>query len=162
VRKPTVNHLWCLGIVLTMLLLTSSLAVAQDQPTTVTDDQVNAIAQELYCPVCENITLDTCGTAACADWRYEIRLMLEQGMDEQAITDDFVRRFGDRVVGTPQDPILRGISLLTPVLLIGAGLLAAFGLFLGWRRSNRRAAAANVPSTSDSHYRDMLEKDLAG
>jgi cytochrome c-type biogenesis protein CcmH len=145
-----------------MLLLTLSGVSAQDQPSTVTDDQVNAIAHKLYCPVCENITLDTCGTAACADWRDEIRLMLEQGMDEQAITDDFVRRFGDRVVGTPQDPILRGISLLTPVLLIGAGLLAAFGLFLGWRRSNRQVAAVNVSSTSDSPYRDMLEKDLAG
>ncbi|MBL8156389.1 MAG: cytochrome c-type biogenesis protein CcmH [Anaerolineae bacterium] len=161
-RKLTVNRLWSVGIVLAVLLLTLSVVSAQDQPSTVTDDQVNAIAHKLYCPVCENITLDTCGTAACADWRAEIRLMLEQGMDEQAITDDFVRRFGDRVVGTPQDPTLRGISLLTPVLLIGAGLLAAFGLFLGWRRSNRRTAAASAASTSDSPYRDMLEKDLAG
>ena len=30
-----------------------------------TDDEVNAIAKELYCPVCENISLDACGTTAC-------------------------------------------------------------------------------------------------
>jgi cytochrome c-type biogenesis protein CcmH len=161
-RKPTLTHLAVAGIAAAVLLLAISVVAAQDQPVTVTHDQVNTIARKLYCPVCENITLDTCGTAACADWRAEIRLMLEQGMDEQSIIDDFVRRFGDRVVGTPQDPVLRAISLLTPVLLIGVGLLVAFGLFLGWRRSSRRTAAANTPSTSDNPYRDMLEKDLAG
>lgn len=96
-------------------------SLAQSPQTTVTDDQVNEIASKLYCPVCENITLDTCGTAACADWRYEIRLQLEAGLGAEEIKADFVRRFGDRVVGTPYDPVLRALSLVTPFLLIVVG-----------------------------------------
>ena len=86
---------------------------------------MNAIAKKLYCPVCENITLDTCGTAACADWRDEIRLQLEQGRTEDQIINDFVSRFGDRVVGTPQDTALRALSLVTPWVIIAGVLLLA-------------------------------------
>ena len=39
----------------------------------ITDDQVNAVAKQLYCPVCENIPLDVCPTQACAEWRELMR-----------------------------------------------------------------------------------------
>ncbi len=142
-------------------------AVAQDGvPRTVTADDVNAIAQKLYCPVCENIPLDVCGTAACADWRDEIRQQLESGMTEQQIIDDFVRRFGDRVVGTPQDPALRALSLYTPYILIGVSLLLALGVI--WRLQVRKGRT-EVPSASppaeagvtDAYY-EQLQKDLEG
>ena len=136
---------------------------SQDGGTqTITDDMVNAIAAKLYCPVCENITLDTCGTAACADWRYEIRLQLEQGMTEEQIVEDFVHRFGDRVVGTPLDPVLRTLSLVTPWIII-AVVLAASAFVL-----TRRAALAPAPVTSDqsgassNEYQDKFEQDISG
>lgn len=144
------------------IVFVASSAAAQDaQPTPViTDDQVNAIASGLYCPVCENIPLDACGTAACDDWRYEIRLQLEAGMTEQEIVDDFVRRFGDRVVGTPQDPLLRAISLVTPYLLIGAALIAAFIVLARWQR--RKPQPMPPTSAPTDYYEAQIEQDLAG
>lgn len=125
----------------------------------VTDDEVNAIAKKLYCPVCENIPLDTCGTAACSDWRYEIRLQLEAGKTEQEIIDDFVLRFGDRVVGTPQDPLLRAISLITPIVAIIAALGIAAYVFLERRKPK---IAPVQPGAPLDKYEMMLEEDLAG
>jgi cytochrome c-type biogenesis protein CcmH len=138
---------------------------AQGQPTpTVTDDQVNAIAKKLYCPVCENITLDTCGTAACADWRAEIRMQLEAGRTEDQIIDDFVQRFGDRVVGTPQDTVLRALSLVTPWILIAGVLIIVGSMVIGHQRRRSRPIATAPPT--DEHaaqkYHDLLEKDLEG
>lgn len=135
--------------------------VPQPEPRPVTDDEVNAISHRLYCPVCENITLDTCGTAACADWRAEVRLMLEAGYTEEQIVSDFVRRFGDRVVGTPQDPLLAALSLATPWLLIGGGLFAALTLFRRWRGEHAKQPIPAVPQQSD-RYLDLLEQDLSG
>lgn len=160
------------ALVYALLLLVSAAALAvtaqEATPTvTITDDQVNAIAKKLYCPVCENITLDTCGTAACADWRYEIRLQLEQGRTEQEIIDDFVTRFGDRVVGTPQDAVLRALSLVTP-WVISAGVLLILGrMFLTRRRRNAVAAeasAAEAPPAAKpgQAYQDLIERDLEG
>ncbi len=145
-----------------LIALAAVLSVAAQESSTVTDDDVNAIAQKLYCPVCENIPLDACGTAACDDWRNEIRLQLEQGMTEAQIIDDFVLRFGDRVVGTPQDPILRALSLVTPVLLIGLGLIAV-GYFVIQRRSAAPTppAAPPVPAETTRYY-DQLNRDLEG
>ncbi|MCA9906431.1 MAG: cytochrome c-type biogenesis protein CcmH, partial [Anaerolineae bacterium] len=72
---------------------------ASAQESTITDDQVNDVASEMYCPVCENIPLDACQTQACAEWREEIRDMLGEGYTPDEVKVDFVRRFGDRVVG---------------------------------------------------------------
>lgn len=148
------------GLLAALVLLAALPLLAQDSATrVVTDDEVNAIASKLYCPVCENIPLDACGTAACADWRYEIRLQLEAGKTEQEIIDDFVLRFGDRVVGTPQDPTLRALSLVTPYVAIGVGLIAVV-VFLVRRRG--AAAPAPQPVGETSHYYDLLQKDLEG
>ena len=150
----------------TLLLLTLALpAFAQD--TTITDDEVNTIAQRMYCPVCENIPLDVCPTAACAEWRGEIRTQLEAGRTEDQIVTDFVERFGERVIGTPQDPMLRNLSLVTPWLIgivaLGIGIYTLYR----WRgQSVGTIPSASVPSNaallSDDEYRARLERDLQG
>jgi cytochrome c-type biogenesis protein CcmH len=160
-------------ILITVLLCIVAVTVsAQDtsipdnvDTSNISDDAVNAIAQKLYCPVCENIPLDTCGTAACDDWRNEIRIMLATGADEEAIIDNFVTRFGDRVVGTPRDPVIAAISIITPWLFVIFG--AAFALYTvtQWQRKSREKQAETAPVTADSQrnsYLEQLEKDLAG
>lgn len=133
--------------------------LAQDA---VTADEVNTIASKLYCPVCENIPLDTCGTAACEDWRYEIQLQLEQGFTEEQIIDDFINRFGERVVGTPQDPLLRAISLVTP-WVVSALLLVLVGYTISKGMSSKpRNAEHSSSDGSNDPLRSQLEQDLMG
>ena len=67
----------------------------------VTDDDVNEVAKDLFCPVCENTPLDTCPTQACIDWREEIRAQLEAGRTEAEIQQYFVDRYGPRVLSSP-------------------------------------------------------------
>lgn len=151
-------------LVLLIVGITAFAVAAQDQvvPLTISDDQVNAIAKQLYCPVCENITLDTCGTAACDDWRYEIRLQLQAGRSEDQIIDDFVARFGDRVVGTPEDGALRALSLVTPwVIMLGVLLILGQAVL-----KRRRAPAAPISPAaapgSAQKYQKLIEQDLEG
>ena len=56
------------GVLILVLLLGFAVAAHVDAQEAVTDDQVNEIAREVYCPVCENTPLDVCDTQACADW----------------------------------------------------------------------------------------------
>jgi len=88
--------------------------------TVVTDDQVNEVAKDLYCPVCENTPLDVCATQACADWRELIREKLGQGQTEAEIHNYFVTQYGESVLATPQP---RGFNLLAWVFPIFAVLL---------------------------------------
>ena len=59
---------WFLLTLILALFITAP-ASAQDGGEGPTDDEVNAIAKRLYCPVCENVPLDVCPTQACAQWR---------------------------------------------------------------------------------------------
>jgi hypothetical protein len=70
-------HLAFCSLVITLSFLSVSVVSAQ-QPTP-SDDEVNAIARQLFCPICQNTPLDVCPTQACHDWRELIRQMLAQG-----------------------------------------------------------------------------------
>ena len=89
-------------------------AFAQDvDPFLPSDDDVNAVSKELYCPVCENIPLDVCETKACEQWRELIREKLADGWSEEQIKDYFVLQYGDRVLS---EPPRRGFNWLVYIL----------------------------------------------
>ena len=118
--------------VLTAVLL-SVAAVWAQQDGGVTDNDVIRVAERMYCPVCENIPLDDCETIACVEWKEEIRAQLAAGRSDQAVIDSFVARFGDNVVGVPQDPVLRALTVIMPLLAtalaigVGAFTFRRFG-----------------------------------
>jgi cytochrome c-type biogenesis protein CcmH len=96
---------------------------ASAQGPTPTDDEVNRIAKQLYCPVCESTPLDVCPTEACRQWRDLIRTMLADGKSEAEIKQYFVTQYGARVLAEPPN---RLVSYLVPAvaILLGAILLA--------------------------------------
>jgi hypothetical protein len=59
------------------------------------------VAKDMFCPVCENTPLDTCPTAACQDWRDEIRAQLALGKSDAEIQQYFVDRYGPSVLSAP-------------------------------------------------------------
>lgn len=154
-----------LAMVLALTLFAALPVAAQDDaaptPAPITQDEVNAIASGMYCPVCENEPLDTCRANTCVMWRGEIRDMLEQGMSEDQIVADFVDRFGQRVVDVPEDEGLRALTFVGPVIMT----LLAFGIggftFLRWQ-ANNTAAPVSEPVHDEGHddYRSRLESDL--
>lgn len=155
-----------------LLLVLSALAapvVAQSQ--TVTDDEVNDVAEELYCPVCENTPLDVCATQACADWREVIRTKLSEGESKQEILNYFARQYGDGVLA---EPPRRGLSLMLWLFPIVAVLLGGV-FFTRYLRDLRQtadreptASGASPPptavspsdSTASEDYLARIEKEL--
>ncbi len=138
-----------------------SLAEAQDGM--VSDNTVNAVAEKMYCPVCENIPLDECHTSACLEWKEEIRQQLSEGISEQQVINSFVRRFGDQVVGIPQDPLLRALTVLVPVLAVVLAVALGIVTFRRFGRHEQlRINEAGVPvvESSDEDYLKRLEDDL--
>ncbi|MBL8145407.1 MAG: cytochrome c-type biogenesis protein CcmH [Anaerolineae bacterium] len=149
-----------------LILLVASLTQAQDGGAAITDDQVNAIARQMFCPVCENEPLDVCMTAACIRWREDIRGQLAAGRTESQIIADFVARYGERASATPLDPTLRGLSVYVPWLIAGALLLGGVGVFWRWRSTQRHVPTAPpadhppVEAADEAAYRATLERDL--
>lgn len=146
-----------------VLLLTLALAgfwsvpVSAQGPTP-TDDEVNRIAKQLYCPVCESTPLDACPTEACRQWRDLIRTMLAEGKSEEEIKQYFVEHYGVRVLAEPPN---RLATYLIPAIAI---LLGAFLLFRGfqmWMKpSTTRAVVETEPKSAPDPYIARLEEEL--
>ncbi len=160
-----VESLRLTGGIIGIIVLAAVVAMARAQEEGVTDNDVNRVAERMYCPVCENIPLDDCETIACVEWKAEIRAQLKAGRSDQAVIDSFVARFGDNVVGVPQDPVLRALTVIVP--LLGTALAIAVGVFTFRRFGARRkfsvaGESALAVETSDDAYRQRLEADLRG
>ncbi len=123
-----------LALILTLLFAGMLVGAVSAQQPTPSDDQVNRIAKQLYCPVCENIPLDVCPTTACAQWRELIREKLADGWTEQQIKDYFVLQYGDRVLGTPPAKGINWLVYLVPPIAILAGVYILFRAFRSWKR----------------------------
>ena len=144
------------------VLLVVSPALAEEPFPTPSDDEVNAIARNMYCPVCENIPLDVCPTQACAQWREEIRDKLSQGWSEQDIYDYFVLKYGDRVLA---EPPRRGLNWLAYIVPPAAFMIGAYILYRGfktWRRPIEDLAGESSiePGEEQEEYLSQLEDEL--
>jgi cytochrome c-type biogenesis protein CcmH len=151
-------------LVLLLLFLTSSLVYAQSgTPHEPTDDEVNAIAKQMYCPVCENTPLDVCPTQACAEWRELIRDKLAEGWTEAEIKTYFVEQFGDRVLA---EPPARGLNWLIYVIPPIAFVAGVYILYRAFRMMRVDAPVTieepqNAPEDrSEDDYVDRLEEEL--
>jgi len=130
-------------------------------------DQVNAVARNLYCPVCENTPLEVCPTDACARWREQVRELLGQGESEDQVRQYFIDHFGMRTVGTPTDTTSILITTGLPFgLILIAGLLVIWQ-FLRWYRARPKLATEIAPPANDApdsipldDYQARIEAEL--
>ncbi len=164
---------WAVGL---LVLALAAPALAQEGETTVTADDVNRVAKRMYCPQCESIPLDSCGTPACIAWRQQIKDFLQQGWTDQQIIDYFVEQYGQRVLDQPSDPLINVLLAAIPITALVVGAAIFYIQFRKWQR-NRPAVAANAASADepelstdgsapgsdakpDDDYRARLEREL--
>jgi len=167
-----------LALVLVVVALLGGIAPVGAQggdslPPGVTWDDVNRVASQMFCDVCEGIPLDECESIACVQWREEIARQLGEGRTDDEIIDYFVERYGDEVAAIPRDPMDRFLAFAVP-----AGLIAVFSLIgivevrrlrqrgqqAGQvvRRSGTRLQQRPVPADVSHDLIERLEQELEG
>jgi cytochrome c-type biogenesis protein CcmH len=157
--KKFVRLALCLPMLLAFLLAARP---AFAQAPTPSDDEVNRIAHQLYCPVCENTPLDVCPTEACRQWRDLIRQQLAQGWSEDRIRQYFVDQYGARVLAEPPATGLNWLVYVLPPLLILAGAIMLLRAMRAWTKPGTPVAAE--PGTQNEAPKDeyvaRLEEEL--
>lgn len=139
------------------------MAAAAGQPTP-SDDEVNAIARQLFCPVCENIPLEVCDTEACRQWRDLIRQQLAEGRTDDEIKRYFADHYGARVLSEPPASGFNWLAYLVPP---AAFLMGIFVLTRAWRtwKDLAKETSENEPTVLasdglDDPYLARLEEEL--
>lgn len=153
------------------LLATTKQVAAQDPQPTPSDNEVNRVAKQMYCPVCENIPLDVCPTQACQEWRDLIRLKISEGWTDEQIKEYFAAQYGDRVLAEPPRRGWNWLVYVLPWVFLAAGALVVWRVLVSLRRktviseasaaaSNSLESPASAPSAPDDPYLAQLEEEL--
>ena len=158
-RSMKRNFLFILIIPLLTLGLAQTVRAQQPTPS---DDEVNAIARQLYCPVCENTPLDVCPTQACAQWRDLIRKMLAEGKSAEEIRQYFVENYGARVLSEPPRTGLNWLVYILPPVAFLAGAYILYRAFRSWRALDKQLAVkeGSAAPPAEDEYVARLEDEL--
>ena len=140
--------LFLIPLFLALMAMTSLTQAQEGSPDLPSDDQVNAIAKQLYCPVCPNTPLDVCETQACADWREEIRSQLAAGWSETQIIDYFVEQYGERVLAEPRRQGFTSLVWILPVILVLLSLYVLMRVLKSWKAENSPELAPEIDMTA--------------
>jgi cytochrome c-type biogenesis protein CcmH len=150
-------------------------------PQEITPDQVNAVAREIWCPLCSGVRLDACELKACIQMKEVIALKLAEGDDTDSIKAYFVEQYGPQVLGEPPRSGFNWLAWILPVVA------ALGGGYFFWRFTERMVQpgeegalnAAHTPLTlnrgntetaasqqaekiiEDDEYTQKLEEELA-
>jgi cytochrome c-type biogenesis protein CcmH len=155
------KFLFVVAFVAAALLVGRSASAQDATPAPVSDDEVNRIAKQLFCPVCENVPLDVCPTQACMQWRATIREKLEAGWSEQQILDYFVQQYGERVLAQPSTRGLNVFVWAIPPVALAAGAFVWWRLLRQMTARPAPVAAAPPPVTASAdEYARQLEEEL--
>jgi cytochrome c-type biogenesis protein CcmH len=152
-------------LLLSLLLIFAYLSVnpAGAQQATPSDDEVNAIARQLFCPICENTPLDVCPTQACHDWRELIRQMLAQGKSPNEIKQYFVDHYGARVLAVPPTTGLTWLIYVVPPIAFLIGVFLLFRAFRMWKKAAKEPLAeesTKAEPSSEDEFAKRIEEEL--
>lgn len=134
-------------------------------PEGVTADQVNLVARELWCPLCNGVRLDACELKACAQMRDVIAIKLGDGESTESIKQHFVDSYGPQVLGAPPFEGFNWLAwLLPPLVLLAGGVF----VFLRMRRMTQPAELKQAPAagvradavSAQDDYAQRLEEEL--
>lgn len=123
----------------TLGLLALTLPAVAGQAASALDEQVQQLATELRCLVCQNQSIADSQAPLAVQLRAEIRLQLSQGVSPDGIRSFLAERYGDYVLYKPPVKDTTWLLWAGPFLFLLAGGLAA-ALYV-----KRSDAKANSP-----------------
>jgi cytochrome c-type biogenesis protein CcmH len=147
-------------LLLVVVLLAGPAGIAFAQ--TPTPNQINAIAKDLWCPLCNGVRLDNCELQACVQMKEVIAQKLAIGESKEQIRAYFVQQYGDVVLGAPAGGGFNTLVWILPILvaLVAVGWLV-FAL-RAWTRKPKPAPAvvssAAAPQASAQTKDDYLKR----
>ncbi len=130
---------------------------------TPTPNEIDAVAKQLWCPLCNGVRLDNCELKACEQMREVIAEKLVAGESTDQIKTYFVQQYGDVVLGEPPRQGFNLIVWLFPIVAVVAGLGWLAYLVVTWR-TRQRAALPVTPTSAapaaEDDYVKQVEQEL--
>jgi cytochrome c-type biogenesis protein CcmH len=122
-------------VIAAVVLVSLGRATVDDGPPRTTEEQVEAIARTLKCPVCGSQSVADSDVAASRAIRLEIARLVEEGESASAIRAQIAGNFGEQVQLLPPASGFAGLVWFLPVVALVVALAGVTAAFARWRRT---------------------------
>ena len=143
------------GLALALVLAAGAAAQARR----VAEQQVQDVAAQLRCVVCQNLSVADSPSEMASQMRAIVRERLEAGEAPAQVVQYFVERYGEWILLSPRR---HGFNLLVwamPAVAVAVGFTLVGLVLVRWTR--RGAAAGRVAATPvDTAMRDRIRREL--
>jgi len=148
-------------VALALGILASPPAVAPtaaQQPVHVDEPQVYAVAAQLRCVVCQNLSVADSPSEMANQMRAVIRERLAAGEPPDRVIQYFVDKYGEWILLSPRRHGLNWLVWGFPVAAVAVGLVAVAWLVRRWTRA-APAVGAGVPAV-DPALRERIRREM--
>ena len=113
------------------------------------EDQTRAIATELRCVVCQNLSVADSPSEMAQQMRAIVREQLQAGKSPEQIKDFFVSKYGEWVLLKPKTTGFSALLWILPYVVLGAWIIAALWFVRRWVEKEKptQEAADQAPVT---------------
>jgi cytochrome c-type biogenesis protein CcmH len=146
----------CLILVSVCMQTASAAEATLLQTNAAVEAQVQRLAEELRCLVCQNQTLADSHAGLAMDLKQEIREMAMQGMSDSAITEYLVTRYGDFIRYRPPLKLSTALLWFGPFMLL---LASGTGLAMKLRRRQRESTDTPLTAAEARKVKELLDKE---
>jgi cytochrome c-type biogenesis protein CcmH len=122
-------------VIAALVLVSLARATFDDGPPRTKEEQVEAIASTLKCPICRSQSVADSDVAASRAIRLEIARLVEEGQSASAIRTQIAATYGDQVQLIPPASGFAGLVWILPVVVVVVALVALSAAFARWRRA---------------------------
>jgi cytochrome c-type biogenesis protein CcmH len=123
------------------------------------EQRYQLLSAELRCPKCQNQNIAVSNAPIAKDLRREIFRMLEEGKDNQQITDYLVARYGDFVRYKPALNSRTWLLWYGPAALLLGGVLVLGLIVLRKRRPQSSQASSALTSQEQARLDALLNPE---
>ena len=148
------------GLSVALLALLVAVGVPRVGPAAaVSDEDVHAIASQLRCVVCQNLSVADSPSEMAHQMRDLIRERLDAGDRPDQVKAYFVQRYGDWVLLAPPARGLNLVLWLAPFGAVLGGFVLVLILVRRWRRAPDIVTTATVPAVGPAD-RERIAAEL--
>jgi cytochrome c-type biogenesis protein CcmH len=127
------------GIFVLFVLLVLSGAPLRAATAPDLDDRTRAIATELRCVVCQNLSVADSPSEMAQQMRAIVREQLQAGKSPEQIKDFFVSKYGEWVLLKPKTTGISALLWILPYVVLVLGVITALWFVRRWAKNKRLA-----------------------
>ena len=145
-------------VVLLSIFLLPRMAAAAVAPDL--EDQTRALAAELRCVVCQNLSVADSPSEMAQQMRAIVREQLQAGKTPEQVKDFFVSKYGEWVLLKPKTSGFGLLLWLLPYVALAAGVIIALWFIRRWTRRKAQPAPNPVPGDMERARGEILRDDF--